>query len=1595
MKARDSMNTMTDGSRYLNGSILIATLQPAFTILHTLTTSRAPSRITGLAWHGSSSKQKTDMLATQTAEGDLRVWSVPKAPHQEAPTVIRALGRSDIPRAAPCWFSWSKNGRIVQHYDGYVFLQLDMSMLRARVDQLSRETRSWDVRTKRVTYDLVPTIEGVVGIASYGPTATLFTMGRNHTIQQYDVSPTSVPLQVQSVQHVPANTPPTPPTTLEEHKNPYANSQSSSNTDAQSLPITSDVESSADEGNAMSPLQKIAKEMDSLDQLESELRDKITPLSPTSSRASSVSSKSSGGAHRQRKYLYDRPSSSRASTTTGYEGTEFSFTAEAPKNVRDSMSIRSESTRASHTHYRSSSLRKEILRSPEEAKDAAIMDLFPYTKARLRDVALQTPHYGETARTPEILQREMLSVVFGWNDTVETLIREEMARHKPGSASTVLLAKWLGDMGADNMASMVGSQSMTSSDWMLLALSSIGQDSQKKVGEAFVQRLLEKGDIHPAVAILLGLGETHDAIEVYVSQGYFMEAILLTSLSTPSDWGRQTYLLRKWGEVAIRSGEPELAVRIFSCASIETTIPWSSPGAQNAVFAAQNQQDLADSLSPNPLYSPPLSPPSRSGSGRLTAKNASLKLITTFGARGVPVNTMNDDPTPLAVGLTPIITSALSPGEWRPTDRTMRAPSSARTATPGGFGKRRRMPSKGDAARSKQETYDTATPLTAARDRSVSRLMVSGSRGRRTPSISDTEEPATALRPTRYEENESNDGPQSAIRLPSPSRGVFARSRTQSRPRQMSKDRYGDGLKLQIVETRYVSDALSPGPSTQDTSGTGRSGISRNNAPSPAMTNASMKSAKTKAIDDYINSVEQARLLKRHARPESRTRGDSRARGDAAGRADSRSGRAASRVRDRSEVRGRADVHYIKAPKRSPSSPVPMSPEEIAQANAREAASNDPEHFYKSGQARDGQEIRARNGQDTLPNATFEQPQRQEAFDDSRLHADDGRGRSDTRMPGSSARSPSSPLPSTQGPHVDDVQDDTQSDGRRIRSRAQSSAREDLQTRRAASRSRPPGRSDSCRSNFQRTALLTSASQLPDSASSSALEASTSASDGQRRARAAMTRKELAARELEERRLSLARRPSAPAIPMPNTIAVARPRMSPRSQTELGNNPHSLMPPISRSQTADPEAGYRYGKPATNFTSSASIGLPATPRAMKHPQYMGHDPDDRDVPPVPHIPDNVSSLAGSLLSQTASSSLSHAAPSSLSQAGPSSPSQVSSSLVSDSAHNATEDTIAPLLPSTVFGKQGPQAPPRAASAPLEKSAGSTVHPAYKVGIHASSNRRLSGGRGHVRKISPPEHQSIDGQQPAVTSIDEAIYADQQVIIVDTGSEEDPILLPELQHLAMPPPPPPPTLYQYVNKGDTDHAHAVVDVNLSTTGTANSGTTSDLSQAPSSFPQFPYSMERASTASPHAHRRGHGSISESFGSRMRGVADRMRNGSRSRAKSPPTLDAATYDSPYETVLPPFNPGHLRRESFSRARSPYEQAMAEQQNAMPPPPPPPPAPPTPGADVKLNETSLPPRSQSSTSGYRHPKDVRANMPPDHLQAGALGSGSTGFL
>ncbi|SMY27982.1 unnamed protein product [Zymoseptoria tritici ST99CH_1A5] len=1558
---------------YTNGSILIVTLQPSFTIIHTLNTNRAPSKITGLGWHGSSSKQKSDMLATQTQDGDLRVWSVPKGQHTEAPTIIRILQRPETSQQGPCWFAWSKNGRLIQLADG--------------------ETRAWDVRTKKVTYDIIPTIEGVTGVANYGPTATLFTLGRNHTVQQYDINPSTAPLQVATAQHAPANTPPTPPTALDEVPRKPADSRSAI------VPIFTQTEdSSADESGGLSPLQKIAREMESLDALESEIRDKVMPLSPTSH--GSVSSRSSGKpSRRQRRYLYDRPDSSRALTSSSYEGTEFSSGVPSKIGHESMTSMQSASSLASVTRQRSSNLRREILRSP----DGTLLDLFPCTRARLREVAFRTPHYGEVARTPDLLRREMISVVFGWHDDVQSLIREELSRQRAGSASGVLLLQWLGDIGAADMASLVGSESMTSSDWMLLALSSIGSDSKKKVGEAFVQRLLEKGDIHAAVAILLGLNEANDAIEVYVSQQYCMEAVLLTALIFPSDWGRISYLLRKWGEYAVMNGEAELAVRCFSCTSIETSAPWTSPRAQEAVFAAQ-QERMTRPPSAGTIASPTLSNPSRSASGRLTAKNASLKLITNFDNKAANAADPLTILEPGTAGVTPIMNSALpmSPGGYDPwrnrMGRKARDPSSARTATPGGMARRTRLPSRDQIERAKQEAAEMATPLTAARDSSAmitpvvpARKTESRSSNSRTSSSVDSgTEPTTALRPTGYDFERL--APRMAANddnhLPSPSNAAFSRYRAESRQRKPEH--------LAVQVDAIYADQMSP---NRENNVMSPGGTLQSGTLSPPLTGGSGKaSVKARANEEYVSSVEEARRKARYERAESRRRADS------GKRTTSRSDRASSRRRELSEGRSKGQARHVTPGKRSPSSPIPMSPEEIAKASQQsrqvEPATTDDENYYKVGlqspveSHRSGRSTkfphRGTSRQGRVPSANqVDAPAVSRGLSADRAKAD-GRGRSEVRAATSATRSPSSPLPAIQkrangtGESADDAH--------RFPLRSRSANRkigEDLQSRRLASRDRREP-STSRKPGLREEAMI-NASELTDIILEEQSRASeSSASTGQARG---MSRKELAAKELEERRRSLARRPSAPAIPLPGekTAGVMvssnlRPSMVPRSQTDLGDSPTSYMPPMSRSQNTEVGAMAKHDdRDAISGTStpSAQIGLPATPRAMRHPRYMGADPNERDsMPAVPDIPGKFSdmgSLSGSSLSQVTDSNLSQVSSSLLS----SEHQQKSSLWSSDNSRSMVSeasDSIGPLLPSTVFTQPGSQGSSgRSVSAPPQDS--SPIHPLYRSGL--TSARRLS----NVRKISPPDANAADGAESIVASIDATLRgSDHQVIIVPDQSEINPPMLPELRHLAMPPPPPPPPL-RIPERTGLGVINIAVDDKSPSSAVDKHG------------PPLPQPMERASTASPHHRRNAPSGSGESFGARIRGISDRMRSGSKSRTKSP-TTPADYRQSPYESFPLPFAAGHQRHGSVPqthRAQSPYEQAMAQtqdqtQHNLA--------APTSPSSEKRLYEMNIPPsslpasRSGSASGGYRNPRDVRANMPPSHMQHGA-NPATNGFL
>lgn len=72
------------------------------------------------------------------------------------------------------------------------------------------------MRTKHVTYEPVPTLRYLKGLAVYGPSATLFTLGRDSTVQQFDLN--SPPTLVANVQHAADLLPPSPPDSTEEHQ---------------------------------------------------------------------------------------------------------------------------------------------------------------------------------------------------------------------------------------------------------------------------------------------------------------------------------------------------------------------------------------------------------------------------------------------------------------------------------------------------------------------------------------------------------------------------------------------------------------------------------------------------------------------------------------------------------------------------------------------------------------------------------------------------------------------------------------------------------------------------------------------------------------------------------------------------------------------------------------------------------------------------------------------------------------------------------------------------------------------------------------------------------------------------------------------------------------------------------------------------------------------------------------------------------------------------------------------------------------------------------------------------------------------------------
>ncbi|APA15485.1 hypothetical protein SS1G_13420 [Sclerotinia sclerotiorum 1980 UF-70] len=1598
---------------FSNGSLLIAALQPRFIILHNLTTSRGPSPIVTLSWHASSSRQKSDMLASQTNDGDLRVWSIAKSPtSNDTAKVVRVLKRSENFQTGPNWLGWSKNGRIIQFSEG--------------------ETSSWDVRTKQVTFEKVPTLDIVKGLAVYGPGATLFTLGPNNTAQQFDLN--SPPQMVANVQH-PANLlPPSPPVSVEEQQQQAAQAVAA---EVSAVPINIDISES--DSDQMSPLARIARRGDEIEQqlrVEAMEPDRAEPLSPVSSRSrTSNSTRSSANSRQHTNRYHGKHSSGLSAVSRGgmSEATTMSFGSSIHTGATREPSVLSSrdsyahsntsSARSYRSRHRGSRLRQEVLRSPDEA-GSHVVELFKYTKSRLSDIPYRQPQVSDSAHlTNDDLRLQMLSTIFGWDGEAEGLIRDEMNRAPMGSTQRVLLAKWIGDLELDIMAT--SSESMTSSDWMLLALSGIGgHASQTKVARAYVQRLLEKGDVHTAATIMLGMGDQNDAIEIYVSHKRFMEALILTSHVFPSDWSRQAGLIRKWGEWAVQHGQQQLAIRCFSCTASESSEPWTSPSAQAATFTNIHSQSIPEVLSP------PLSPPSHRGPQRSIAKTSALKLITAFGDKHQKSKFfgIDNDKTPVGPGPTPIEESAISPGGdtahtafLRPGNRSVyHTPASARTATPGGFS-RRRLPSIGETPNDvipgvRLEPLNPPTPGDSGSDRERLGQYAHEAEVEPLQLSSATYTPITKNRPTTPMTQKRIANP-----LPSPSPDTFTAKKQDDRTRNGSRHRKPDGLQIQwppmesIITGDYMTSPEQTGsshhghrtnrsigdPLNSAALSSAASVSASSNARSPITSERSFRTTSPvfhgRSIDQYISSLDSATYHKRQQRSRQASR-------DRSGR-----GRSSSRkpkAREASEERGRNINQYIKPAKRSPTSPIPMSPEDLRDLGAtvsdgevvieeKQYRTDSRTEIKPSRQAsrvrRQSPESRKASSRQASRNASRRPPS-----PDTRLGGRDARGRSAGRG-GSAIRSPSSPLPFS--PQAKFYQEDEVADyedlraakadqlafrmrsGSRMRERGTSAVRASSPNGRRRDRSTSRRPIEGQRSPYITRDGAESQTQL-QTHSESVQKAAEQPKVDLKDERA--LKREQAARELEERRKSLAQRPLAPPIIHPGELSglsplAYRPTTNfPEPRSGPSYSPPKASPQAPRSQQNTPNNN----SPGSGFgsapESSVQIGLPATPRAMRHPKYDPEGNGAESIPQVPQIPGRYDT-------------------------GPQAQTSTLSAAVFNGSSDGPHDTFGPL-PKTVYQASQPprRMPPRSASAPIPEEsfykpnvipAGLPLHPAFQAAIPSSSSRRTPDTRERMSPTQSPRRQAsgdlqgengsrsgspvyASGPVNVLTGIDETIEAIQAMPMHHPNNDlipppppppPAPPLLPQLQHLALPPPPPPAPLYRPnantnsmvsgVSSGSgisgVSSGSGVIEIVMddepismipkSKTPTILSASTLN----PSSImepPPMPPALERRRTSSVshiYTHNRGRSETDNSLSNRFSRAAERLRSASRGRNNSSPIIDKGATKSPVEN-----------------GSSPYESVPAA--NWAPPPP------------LNRSATTTP---SSGMKAERHPMEVRA--------------------
>lgn len=895
------------------------------------------------------------------------------------------------------------------------------------------------------------------------------------------------------------------------------------------------------------------------------------------------------------------------------------------------------------------------------------------------------------------------------------------------------------------------------------------------------------------------------------------------------------------------------------------------------------------------ILSPPLSPPGLNrGPQRSIAKTSALKLITSFGdqnSKSKFFSTNDGGQTPIAAGVTPIAESAISPRAeemstafLRPSNRS--AFNTPTTARPQGGFNRGRLPSIGEMPSNNdlRNTARLSVKPSSGIETLTPPLDANAKHGHSSKKSTDEailsqglslQRAATASpmmmrdSPRKREPPPPSPGPESQAAL----MGSGRSSRNGPRERMPS----GLELQLQSLDDAVSSDVTSPEQSVSSgrfhwptrRRGPGSMSSAASAAPS-GVSGVSVTSSKhrghgQKSLDDYISSIEAAKL-----RSQNNSRGGSR---DGRGKVREHSQtRAGGSQEQSSDNRGRTSSrgYTPRGGKRSPRSPVPMSPEDLLNLSTPKH----DEHGDEPNTVRKASTVRA---------SSRSRPRRNSSRDERKNlpPLEIPRGRSNGRT-GSRPRSPASPVPMSAG----GVQHFQGSEDEEDYKRAKEEQARFRQARsRGGSKSREPSPNQVGRDHTESLRRQEHNSSVEHRVRTpgpvQSVTSGRHAGDLKAMKDERQLKKEAAARELEERRKSLAKRPLAPPIPHPDELSPAFSAVSGMSIPRAPTAPNDFELPSTtfvetkqlppRSRTAEPEMRSMYAQQPTRPV----IGLPATPKAFR--LVMDTQKPISPEEPVPPIP---LTFAQATSPQSASSRQN-------------SPQKESSSPGAGGGLT--------LLPSTVY--QPPSRPgiQRCMSAPPEEP----VAPAALQG-HGNGMGRLARGNS-LRKLSTPDAQS-SGYKRAVD--DNAIGQPTRRTLHDDHIPPPPPpppappVLKELQHLAVPPPPPPaPLPFAHGGKppvvygGKTSGTIEIVMDN-------DEQSSSDTNVVPVSETTFPVLPVPAPPSS-RGHHRGRSSVDNSIAGRISRATERLRSSSRSRnnssvvsrTKSPVEIGTP---APYESI-----------------------------------------------------------------------------------------------